>query len=399
MTLRRFTLLFLLLLVLSGAFSSTAWASKVAGFDLIRDAENPDSAFRFDLKPGETIEDRVIIHSTTDTVQRLRVYSADGMPAMTGKIVFKEHGDEMTGLAKWIKIDSKELIELEPGESRSVWFRLTIPENSGTQEEVAGIVVERAEAGKNDTDEQASVNTRPHAALLVTQRPPGPANLILDIINFGRANGLWSRPVLFSLTLRNAGNVLVLPTGKVDLYNLFGRKSDSIKLRRLSTIFAGRTTESRFQWENTPPLGYFTAKVSIEYDKDRTVTRWAPIMILPWWLIFIIFPLLLIARQARRRWAAKQADGKDKTAREAMEALARTVDKIKATAPEAVPTAAAPVVTATEEKPKPKRGRPPKKKAEADTAAKTAGIDPDEKPKPKRRGRPPKKKPEETTED
>ncbi len=257
MAVRRFTLSLLLLLTLGGVFPGAALALGVAGFDLSRaDAKNPDSAFHFDLKPGETTEERVIIRNTSDTVQRLRIYSADGTPATNGGIALKERTEEMTGLAKWIKIDSDQLIELEPGETRTIWFRLTVPKSSDTKEEVAGIVVEQAEAIRDDSNKQFSVNLLPRVAILVTQRLPGPANLKLDIIDFGRVNELWSRPVLFSLTLKNTGNVLVRPTGKVDIYNLFGGKSDSIRLRRLMTIFPAHSASLSMteQWQTVSRL-------------------------------------------------------------------------------------------------------------------------------------------------
>ena len=404
MAVRRFALSLLLLLTLAGAFPGAAFALGVAGFNVSRDdPKNPDSAFHFDLKPGETTEERIIIRNTSTTVQRLRIYSADATPATNGGIALKERLEEMTGLAKWISVDTEEIIQLEPGETRTVWFKLTVPKSSDSKENIAGIVVELAKAIKDNPNKQFSVNVLPRVAILITQRLPGPANLKLDIIDFGRVNELWSRPVLFGLTLKNTGNVLVRPAGKVDIYNLFGGKSDSIKLRRLSTIFPGRTAESRFQWENAPPLGYFTANISIEYGKGKAVTKRAHVLILPWWLIFIVFPLWLIARQARQRRAAKQVDNKEKTVRqaqEAMETLNRTVQSIEMPEPElvstpvakeqsATPDTAGPTATITEEKPK-RRGRPPKKKVEE-----TDAVTPETKP---RRGRPPKKKADETAE-
>ncbi len=401
MAVRRFMLSLLLLLTLAGTFPGAALALGVAGFDVSRgDTKNPDSAFHFDLKPGETTEERVILRSTTDTVQRLRIYSADGTPTPSGGIALKERQDERTGLSKWIEIDAEDLIELEPWETRTIWFKLTVPKSSDSNEDIAGIVVEQAKANKADTSKQFSINLLSRVAILISQRLPGPVNLKLDIINFGRANELWSQPVLFGLTLKNTGNVLVRPKGKVDIYNLFGGKSDSIKLRRLPTIFPGRTSEVQFQWEKAPPLGYFTANVSIEYDKGKAVTKRAHILILPWWLIFIVFPLWLIARQARQRRAAKQIDDKEKTTRqaqEAMDTLNRTVQSIEMPEPEpvntpvatersATPDAGAPTMTVTEEKPK-RRGRPPKKKVEETTEVEA---------KPKRRDRPPKKKVDET---
>ncbi len=377
MTSWRFMMSLLLLLTMSGVFPGGVWASAAAGFDVSRpDSQNPETAFRLNLKPGGSMEDRIIIRNTSDAVLKLRVYSADSAPTTNGEIDLKKPDDQMTGLGLWIKLDAPEVVEIAPGENRSIWFKLTIPRDAEPQEQVGGIVVE-----------QTAGFPAARVEIPVRQRPPGPANIKLDIVEFRRTTGSWSRPALFGLTLKNTGNMLLKPTGRVDVSSIFGSQTGSIELDGLPTIFPGQTAELTLKWEQTPLLGYFFAQAVMEYDQDQAESERIHLLVFPWWLIFVAIALLVLWRLVRRTETGKPVDKEP------------VVESVVVTPAAEKPTPKA--KTADVEKPTPKkRGRPPKAKTAEKPAPKKRGRPPKakaddvEKPKPKKRGRPPKAKTE-----
>ncbi len=324
--------LILLILALVSSFPVTASALGVAGFDLYRPyAKNPDSAFHFDLKAGESKVEQLVLENTSETVQNVRIYAADAISSSNGGIALKERLDKKTGLAKWITLDSPEDISLKPGEKRHIEFKLEVPIFSESNEEMAGIVAERAAPLESGDNQQFQINIISRAAILVSQRLPGPAIERLKIVNFDQADS--KRNKVFNLTLKNTGNIHVKPTVKIQIYDMLGRKSDSIEIGQMPTIFPRLVGQASREWKNTPVIGYYTAEVTVAYGKNKSEKNRIPILIFPWWVLPILLTLWVIARQQRKRRAARKIqrieDEQAIASTTAMDTLKKTVDGLE----------------------------------------------------------------------
>ncbi|HEB12403.1 MAG TPA: DUF916 domain-containing protein [Actinobacteria bacterium] len=325
--------LILLVIVLVSLSPAAASALGVAGFDLYRPAtENPDSAFHFDLTAGESKVEKLVLENTSETVQNVRIYVADAIASSNGGIALKERLDKKTGLAKWITLDSPEDIALEPGEKRLIKFTIDVPVTSENKEEMAGIVVERAAPLKSEGDQQFQINIISRAAILVSQRLPGPAIERLKIIDFDHHDGS-KRNKVFDLTLKNTGNIHLKPRGSIQIYDMFGRKSNSIKIGQMPTVFPGMIGHISREWKNTPVIGYYTAEVNVAYGKNKSEKRRIAVFIFPWWVLPILLALWIIARQQRKRRAARKIqrieDEKAIASDTAMDTLKKTVDGLE----------------------------------------------------------------------
>ncbi len=382
--------LILLILVLVSLSPVTAFALGVAGFDLYRPAtKNPDSAFHFDLTAGESKVEKLILENTSETVQNVRIYAADAIASSNGGIALKERLDKKTGLAKWITIDSPEDVSLAPGEKRHIEFRLDVPLFSEGNEEMAGIVAERVAPLKSGEDQQFQINIISRAAILVSQRLPGPAIERLKIVDFDQT---WSkRNKIFNLTLKNTGNIHLKPTAKIQIYDMFGRKSDSIEIGQMATIFPGMIGQVSSEWKNTPVIGYFTAEVSVTYGKNKSQKRRIIFPIFPWWVLPILLALWIIARQQRKRRAARKIqqieDERAIASATAIDTLKKTVDGLeesvlpmgagtvqKATIAHADPESASKNTATKAAAPKSRTGQRAKKPATKKSTTATAGT-------------------------
>jgi len=336
---------FIALVLLAGlAWPAASFALGVAGFDVSRpSAKNPDGAFHFNLESGQSLEDSVVLKNTTsDTVQNLRVYIADGMATTNGGIALRGREEKKTGLAKWISIDSSEELTLAPGEERTITFRLRVPWSSKSKERIAGLVVERATAIKEPANKQFMINVLPRAAILISQRLPGPALERLKIVDFSQT---WAknRNKILGLAIKNTGNIHLRPKGRIDIYDMFGSKADTIRYDQMATIFPETTSHIKSEWKNTPAIGFFTAKALIYYGQGKSDERRITFLIFPWWVLAFLPVLWFIARGQRKRRAAKRLKKleAEKAAGAAfpLEAPEETVEKIEPETP--APRAAA----------------------------------------------------------
>lgn len=364
-------ILAVLILQIFVVFPTAAPALGISGFNLYRPgAKNPDAAFHFNLQPGQTIEDQVVIKNTSDSVQNLRVYVADGVAVRNGGISLKDGQDKRRGLAKWITIDSPPDLQLAPGEERHLWFKLTVPASSDVYEKIAGIVVERQQVVPGNKDARFVINILPRVAILITQRLPGAAVKRLDIVSF---NETWStkRNKLFNLAVKNSGTVHLQPKGRLDVYGTFGGKIDSISLERMATIFPRATSRVSTVWKNTPSVGYFRVKARVSYDNGKSDSKQIAFLIFPYWTLPVLLALWIIARQQRKRRAARRlkklADEQALAETTALETLAETVNEI-AEEVQLMPAAKTAESAATPKKPR----ATAKKKSVSETAAKPA---------------------------
>lgn len=315
---------------------ASAAALGFGGFDVSRpNAKNPDASLHFKLRPGESREAIFVIRNTTsDTVQNLHVYIADGLAARNSGITLKAREARKTGLARWITLDTAEQLSLAPGEERRVKLTVKVPYISSSDEQVAGIVVESAETIQNQDERQFNIKILPRVAILITQRLPGPAIERLNIVKFNETWAPKGRLKLFHLRVKNEGNIHLEPKAKIVITDMFGRQAASFPAR-LGNIFPKSNKEIAARWQKTPIIGYFTAEATIEYGKAKSDSRTISFLIFPWWVLAILPALWMIARQQRKRRAAKELKEleeleTEQAAMAALENLEVTVEAIEA---------------------------------------------------------------------
>lgn len=306
MKLKRFVNCFGFCLLISFLLSFTATkavAIGTAGFDLSRPDENypkklVDDYFKFQLKPGETATNKFIVKNVTkDKTVSVYIYAADGKPNPSGGITFRSKDEPKKGLARWFKLSANQAT-LTPGQRQTVTFRLKLPNWAPKEEAFAGLVVEDAKPRKVQTNQQFKLNILQRAALLVIQKVPGPTLKVLTISNFSRH---WQQQkVVFNLKLKNKGNVHLRPRTRIKIYS-FGRLYDQIKLKRTSLVFPKQTASLAIIWPQTPSFGLYKAVSFVQYDKDKIAKKQLYLVIVPWWMLLLLFGLIFLRLRQRYR--------------------------------------------------------------------------------------------------
>ena len=191
--------------------------------------------FEFQADPGQEIYDKIKITNNNEKsillnseVQDFVASGETGQPAF----VNPEENNSGLSLANWIIVNNKELIEIKPGEKKEIPFIIKVPDNAEPGGKYGTIFFHPPSEGG-----QVAVIQKIGSLILV--RVNGEIVEDGNLDKFGlydpdiKGEELSSAsektfyekvPVNFSVRFENTGNVHVKPTGKIEIFNIFGKQ-------------------------------------------------------------------------------------------------------------------------------------------------------------------------------
>ena len=281
---------FLIAVVVMTLFSTTVLAQEQgAGLTMSPADIDPGES----LEPGSSSEYTVTVKNLNPTeqtfflsVKNISDVSSEGTP------IFAEPNAEKTGmeLADWLALQTTQ-ITLPPGVSERVTFTINIPQDATPGSHFGSLFfsVDPPEIENSG----AAVGYR--VGNIIHIRVAGEVDESANIRQFSTDryfNG--SKNVSFSTRIENTGNVLVRPTGPVEIKNMLGQKVDTFVFNETkNAVFPKKIREYTFTWTGegtgfgryeailSPVYGYEGAKMTM----SSTVSFW----ILP---LNIILPAL-----------------------------------------------------------------------------------------------------------
>lgn len=114
-------------------------------------------------------------------------------------------------------------------------------------------------------------------------------------------------PIDFTFSIRNTGNVHLMPTGKLTIYDGRGRKVETLDTS-IGIILPSTTKKYTMQWKSPPPIGKYRAELALSYGTEHIQMQKtsANFWVVPWIEILTTAVLLLLTvlfvRKTRRRW-------------------------------------------------------------------------------------------------
>lgn len=279
-----------LLLPLTVILATTALAQESsAGLSISPASEDPDNT----LNPGSSNTYFVTVKNLNPVEQVLYV-SAKNISDVndSGAPIFSDTSDEKTGLelADWITLNTSQVI-LPPGVSERISYTITLPANATPGSHFGSVFfsVDPPELQNSG----AAVGYR--VGNLIHIRVAGDAEEGANIRQFSTKRFFnTSKNVDFLARIENTGNVLVRPSGPVEIKNMLGQKVDTFVFNETkNAVFPKKIREYEFTWTGegtgfgryevilSPVYGYTGAKMTM----SSTVSFW----ILP---LNIILPAL-----------------------------------------------------------------------------------------------------------
>jgi hypothetical protein len=218
--------------------------------------------------------------------------------------------------ASWITVTPPSL-ELQPGATETVRYRVQVPADAVPGDYNAEILVETDPPG-----------TRSGIRLVVNV--PGEPNRQTTLVSFAaRPEPMHflsydistplpvydGGPIQFQAQAENDGNFITSVTGTVEMIDQFGRGVSQVELSP-DQILPGDVGAFSATWPNPPRFGYFAARLRLEADGSplEAETR---LLVVPWQqvvavLLALVGLRLLLGERFTRpvpgwRWAARQA--------------------------------------------------------------------------------------------
>lgn len=253
-----------LLCLVSAPVAGAISTGSIGGRPANPDPNNPrtQSIFIMTLDRGQSKEDVILVANNSDVKRSVELYAVDGMVSNTGAYTCRQESEDRIGMGKWIDI-SKKFVELGPGDSTEVSFKVSLPNNADVGEHNGCIVFQSPEDAPAET---GNVRIQTRQAIRVVATVPGDLHREVSIASFevGKQNG---NP-LYSLSVKNEGNVSADVDAFVTVKSLFGREVYSngggypvLSNQKLDLNFE--------QTENRPMFGgWYNVSASVKYDKN-----------------------------------------------------------------------------------------------------------------------------------
>ena len=245
------------------------------------------------IQPGTTKEYSVAIQNQNNYEQIFYVSTKNIVDVEDGGVpVFSSNQLEKTGmeLTDWIKL-SIDKITLPPGATQQLNFSVEVPTDAPPGSHFGSIFIS---VDPPDIKESGAAVAY-QVANIISLRVAGEANEVANIRQFSTNSFFYgTKNVDFSVRIENEGNVLVRPSGPLEIKNMLGQKVDTIVFNESQgAIFPGKVREYKINWKGQGTgFGRYEAIVSPIYGDSgakKTISSTVSFWILP---INIIGPAL-----------------------------------------------------------------------------------------------------------
>lgn len=188
-----------------------------------------------------------------------------------GRPTFSKPG-EVTGyeLSSWITLPSGPLT-LAAGETKNVSFSVQIPSGASPGSHFAGVFVSDKPVAPTTSGTGVGFNI----GSIVSLRISGDIREDAALREFSTDKLIYATPnVAFMTKVQNSGNVLVQPTGFVQIANMFGKQVASVPVNdSVASVFPNSERVYTSTWQSSDfAFGRYEATVSLVYGTDAKKT-------------------------------------------------------------------------------------------------------------------------------
>lgn len=238
---------------------------------------NPDSYsfFTYSLNQGSTISDEALIINDGTVPVSLKVYAVDGVTAQNGGTSFAKEGISSSGgsqgTGEWLSFTDQD-IYLEPDESLTLPFTVTVPDDATPGHHIAGLVVEAkpddSTATNTDGDAQFQVNVIRRVGVAVVVDVPGThfSELVISDLDLFEIN---QHGTIFKIVIANIGNVYTKGDGTFSIVDQNGFTLVSIPFT-VDTILPGDQITLQITYPEQLSKGSYVLTADINYDGKTT---------------------------------------------------------------------------------------------------------------------------------
>lgn len=286
--------------------------------------------------PGQTVKANIYIRdissgnlNVTGQVNSFTASGEDGTP----KIQLEDTGtDVANSIVGWVETLPK--LQLIPREIKTMVATINVPKDA-TPGGHYGVV--RFTATPPSVEGGSGVSLSAGIGVLILLTVSGQVNEGLSVEELSvakpvkdgetskAASFFESSPLLFTVRLKNTGNVHVRPTGQVVITNMFGRKFAAVNIN-VPPANVLPSSIRKFSEElnkevigNKRMFGKYTAELKLTYGSNKTITKTVSFWVIPYKqiaaAIIIIIGLFFLARYLLKLYTRRVIAGSSKRRR------------------------------------------------------------------------------------
>lgn len=273
------------------------------------------------LDPGVTTNFTFTVKNLNTTDQTFYFFTRNISGVRDGGTpVFAQNNQEVTGyeLADWITLETTSAV-IPGGANQEVRFTMAVPEDASPGSHFGGVFV----SVDPPEIENSGAAVGYQVANIISIRVSGDADNRASIRQFSTGRYFHgSQNVDFSVRIENAGNVLVRPSGPLEIFNMLGQRVDSITFNESqNAVFPSDTREYTFNWTGDGVgFGRYEAILSAVYGDEgakQTMSSTVAFWVLPMNIIgpalgilaFILLVTFIFVRLYIRRTLAGLSSG------------------------------------------------------------------------------------------
>ena len=274
--------------------------------------------YQYEIAPGGTISDGMVVTNHADRELALNVYAADGFINAGGQLDLLPAAQPSTELGTWVDL-SAETITLPAGESVLVPFAVTVPANAPPGDYTAGVVTSLVSANADGV----TVDRRSGSRMYVRVTGDIVPGLTLSdpVVTYSGSLAPWQPgTVQVQFTVTNTGNVRLDTAATVQVAGPWGVGASTVPVDDLPEMLPGESVQRTVEITDVWPVlranvdlqanGVAAQDGSAPVSADATDGAWA----VPWMILGLLIAAAGLILWQRRRAAHRRQDTDDKVA-------------------------------------------------------------------------------------
>lgn len=275
--------------------------------------------FAYDVDPGTSVEDAIVVTNLSATGQTFDVYASDAFTTPDGLLDLLPRDESSSDLGAWVEV-SRDQVALAAGESVEIPFTVHVPADAAPGDHSAGIVTSTADdPGVATVTVDRRLGARMHVR--VTGELVAHAEIRdVEVSYSGTANPLSPGAATVTYTLVNTGNTRLYGVETVVVTGPGGTNRRGVHTEDLGELVAGGEVTRTVPVTGVWPLGPLAAEVTVlpvavgaESEALDTLRSDASAWAIPWTFLALVVvavglgvagPRVLARRRAARAAAS-----------------------------------------------------------------------------------------------
>ena len=207
-------------------------------------------------------------------------------------IYYTNNGD-YNQIVDWITLEDNNTGVLIPNSNKEIKYTINVPENAPSGGQYAAI--KTIHVPENDNEENGTnIKVSFGTAYIIYAEIAGTTERSGETIGTNVPSFIFDGNITAESTLKNTGNVHSEATYKMQVFPLFSSEEIYTNEENPETklILPDRTLTNKTTWDQTPMVGIFNVKYTVEFE-GVTIEVTKLVIKCPLWLFFIIIFVII----------------------------------------------------------------------------------------------------------